>query len=172
MDDTAATLKEESAVIEEQATVEVEEGVKGPPGQGELFSITGLKGMKLPRHRDQVTVFPSGCMGVASEDDSAPILGTAPMRGRRFLRASELQERDSGHLEGVPRRRPPSASHRHAQQRRNPLTGEGYLETDFICGHGKHQSIGIHDQKKEPAPEKKKQQDGESNRPLAIFILK
>lgn len=29
----------------------------------EIFSITGSKGMKLPRHRDQVTVFPSGCMG-------------------------------------------------------------------------------------------------------------
>lgn len=101
-------------------------------------------GMKLPRHRDQVTVFPSGCMGVSKEDSEDTGRGGS---GRRFLRADELHERDSGHLEGVPRRRPPSASHRYAHNNRNPLTGEGYLETDFICGHGKHHPIGTHEPK-------------------------
>lgn len=122
----------------------------GAATNGSLYSVNGTRSVNLPRRRDHVSVFPIGCMGCKADDTStSPVRrGGQPASGADGVKPGknkqepmeadaddanariikEEQEEQSG-------RPMPCNAFTNSKQsalQRNPLTGEGYDDMDFI----------------------------------------
>ncbi|GLV43762.1 jupiter [Carabus blaptoides fortunei] len=98
-----------------------------PQTEQEIFSYKGKRGVNIQRHQDNVTVFPSGCMGI---NDKLKDKEDSIISPRRHLNPSEMQVPQTRLIGFTPRKRPNSAQPNIVA--RNPLTGEGYNDSDFI----------------------------------------